>query len=110
MPFMEPAPNRRTRLATARASADAPAVSDTMRRLLDPAYPLCREDVVWALDYIKRKVADGAPEWTGLDRPRLLAHFAAYANLAMHLLHRQSLCGEDAEQLRSLLRDTLSPN
>jgi hypothetical protein len=79
----------------------------TLKRLLDPAHPLCREDMIWTLDYIKRKVAEGAPEWTGLDRPRLLAHFATYAGLAMQLLHRQSLCGEDAEHLRALLRDTL---
>jgi len=99
---MVPAPNQRTRLP-----AGAP---DTLRRLLDPDYPLCKEDLIWALDYIKRKVADGAPEWKGLDRPRLLAHFAAYANLAMHLLQRQSLCGEDAEQLRAMLMDTLPLN
>lgn len=99
---MEPASIHRSRLS--------PAAPDTLRRLLDPDYPLCREDLIWALDYIKRKVADGAPEWTGLDRPRLLAHFAAYANLAMHLLHRQSLCGEDAEQLRAMLMDTLPRN
>ncbi|MBB6636410.1 hypothetical protein [Cohnella thailandensis] len=79
----------------------------TLRRLLDPSYPLCREDLVWALDYIKRKVAEGAPEWSGLDRPRLLALFAAYAGVATHLLNRQSLCSEDAEHLRALLRDTL---
>ncbi|CAM3723496.1 hypothetical protein COLU111180_05085 [Cohnella lubricantis] len=99
---MEPALNDRTR--------QAPAAPDPLRHLLDPDYPLCREDLIWALDYIKRKVADGAPEWTGLDRPQLLAHFAAYANLAMHLLHRQSLCGEDTEQLRAMLRDTLALN
>ncbi|RUS48358.1 hypothetical protein [Cohnella sp. AR92] len=79
----------------------------TIRRMLDPSHPLCREDIIWTLDYIKTKVADGAPEWTGLDRPRLLALFTAYAGLAMHLLHRQSLGGEDAEHLRALLRDTL---
>ncbi|THF74209.1 hypothetical protein [Cohnella fermenti] len=79
----------------------------TLSRLLDPSYPVCRGDLIWALDYIKRKVAEGAPEWSGLDRPRLLAHFAAYAGVAMRLLNRQSLCGEDAEHLRALLRDTL---
>lgn len=96
---MESAPNRRT--------PDAPVVPDTLRRLLNPDYPLRREDLIWALDYIKRKVAEGAPEWTGLDRPRLLAIFAAYADLAMHLLRRQDLHGQDMERLRALLLDTL---
>ncbi|MBN2983437.1 MULTISPECIES: hypothetical protein [Cohnella] len=83
------------------------ALDEPLRRLLDPSYPLCREDLIWGLDYIKRKVADGAPEWTALDRPRLLAHFACYAGLAMHLLHRQNPCGEDAACLRAMLADML---
>ncbi|MCC3372947.1 hypothetical protein [Cohnella sp. REN36] len=79
--------------------------SDMLRRLQTPDYPLCREDVLWALDYIKHKVADGAPEWSELDRPQLLAHFACYASLAMRLVQRQSLCGEDAACLRAMLAD-----
>ncbi|MBB6730263.1 hypothetical protein [Cohnella zeiphila] len=82
--------------------------NDRWRRLLDPAYPLRREDLIWALDDMKRKIADGAPEWTGLDRPALLARFASFAELAMYLLRRPSLCGEDAEHLRALLKDALS--
>jgi len=81
--------------------------SDLWRRLLDPAYPLRREDLIRALDDMKRKMAEGAPEWTGLDRPRLLACFASYAELAMQLLRRPSLCGEDSEHLRTLLRNAL---
>ncbi|MGG1311355.1 MULTISPECIES: hypothetical protein [Cohnella] len=80
---------------------------EPLKRLLDPSYPMCREDLILALDFIKRKVAEGAPEWTGLDRPRLLAHFACYAELAMHLVHRQNLCGEDAACLRAMLADML---
>jgi len=99
MPSMDYEPTRRT--------ASAQAQPDTLRRLLDPDYPLRREDVIWALDYIKSKMAEGAPEWTGLDRPRLLALFANYAGLAMHLLKRPGLCGEDAEQLRAMLMNAL---
>ena len=83
------------------------AAQEPLKRLLDPAQPLCREDLLWALDYIKSKMADGAPEWSGLDRPQLLAHFACFAELAMTLLHRRSSCGIDAACLRSMLSDTL---
>jgi len=97
--MMESIPNR--------PGTGARPANDLWRRLLDPAYPLRREDLIWALDDMKRKMAEGAPEWTGLDRPRLLARFASYAELAMYLLRRPSLCGEDAEHLRALLKSAL---
>jgi hypothetical protein len=78
-----------------------------LRRLLDPSYPLCREDVLWALGFIKKKVADRAPEWSGLDRPQLLAHFACFADMALLLLHRRSPSLQETECFRAMLRDLL---
>jgi hypothetical protein len=85
---------------------DSP-IGQPLRRLLDPSYPLCREDVLWALGFIKKKVADGAPEWSGLDRPQLLAHFACFADMAMLLLHRRSPSGSETACFRTMLSDLL---
>ncbi|WP_254450431.1 hypothetical protein [Cohnella herbarum] len=78
-----------------------------LRRLLDPSYPLCREDVLWALGFIKKKVADGAPEWSGLDRPQLLAHFACFADMALLLLHRRSPSSQETACFRAMLGEFL---
>jgi len=78
-----------------------------LRRLLDPAYPLCREDVMWALGFIKKKVADGAPEWAELDRPQLLARFACFADMALLLLHRGSPSNTETACFRTMLRELL---
>src|SRR5262245_47830598 len=82
---------------------------EPLRRLLDPDYPLCREDMMRALDYIKKKVADGAPEWTGLDRPQVLAHFACFAEMALLLLHKRTPGIPETECFRELLSGLLPP-
>ncbi|WEK52898.1 MAG: hypothetical protein P0Y55_09790 [Candidatus Cohnella colombiensis] len=74
-----------------------------LNRLLDPSYPLCRDDVKIALDYIKQKVAEGAPEWSGLDRPQLLAHFVCFADMAMLLIHRRSPSLTETACFRAML-------
>jgi hypothetical protein len=82
-------------------------IEQPLRRLLDPSYPLCREDVLWALGYIKKKVADRAPEWSGLDRPQLLAHFACFADMALLLLHRRSPSLQETACFRKMLSELL---
>jgi hypothetical protein len=78
---------------------------EPLRRLLDPSYPLCREDVLWGLDFIKKKVADGAPEWSGLDRPQLLARFACFADMALLLLHHRSPSNPETASFRKMLSE-----
>jgi hypothetical protein len=74
-----------------------------LMRLLDRSQPFCREDVLWALDYMKRKAAEGAPEWTGLDRPQLVEVFACYAEMALLLLQRQTPGRPEKERFRAVL-------
>lgn len=76
---------------------------DPLKRLLDPSRPLCREDVMTALAHIKKKAADGAPDWTGLDRPRLLEYFSCFADMAMLLLHRGMPGQTETARFRKML-------
>ncbi|WP_152619402.1 hypothetical protein [Cohnella kolymensis] len=85
----------------------SPPANDHLRRLLDPSYPPRREDVLWVLDFIKQKVADGAPEWSGLDRPQLLEHFACFADMSLILLHRQVPYGPETACFRTMLRQLI---
>ncbi|RKP55329.1 hypothetical protein D7Z26_09010 [Cohnella endophytica] len=61
--------------------------------------------MLWALGFIKKKVADRAPEWSGLDRPQLLAHFTCFADMALLLLHRRSPSGHDTACFRRMLSE-----
>jgi hypothetical protein len=89
-------------------NAGQPTPAEPLRRLLDQNNPLCREDVLWALDFIKRKVADGAPEWSGLERPQLLAHFSCFAEMAMLLVHRRSPGGPETTCFRTMLSELMN--
>lgn len=84
-----------------------PQANEHLRRLMDPSYPPRREDVLWALDLIKQKVADGAPEWSGLDLPQLLDHFACFADMALMLLHRRVPYGPETACFRTMLSELL---
>lgn len=78
-----------------------------IQQILDPTYPLSRDDVVWMLGYITKKVADQDPAILSLSQPRLLQNFHAYAEAAMALISRRSSSEQEAERLRSWLREAL---
>ncbi|SEM38561.1 hypothetical protein SAMN04488688_11297 [Paenibacillus sp. cl141a] len=57
-----------------------------IRRMLDPSYPLCREDVMWVLHFVQKKVALKDPALQDLSKPRLLQNFNSYCEAALLLL------------------------
>jgi hypothetical protein len=73
-------------------------------RILDPDHPLCRADVVWMLELIKKKVADEDPALMDLSQPRLLQNFHFFAEAAMSLVHRRHYSNQEADRLREWLR------
>nr|WP_102712408.1 hypothetical protein [Paenibacillus castaneae] len=75
-----------------------------MDRILHPDHPLCREDVVWMLEYIKKKVADEDPALMDLSQPRLMQNFHFFAEAAMSLVHRRHYSDQEAHRLREWLR------
>lgn len=81
------------------------AASDSAQRkleqILEPHYPLCKEDVVWLLDFIKKKVAEGDPKLLDLSQPRLLQNFRYFAETAMLLIHKRHICDPDVERLKA---------
>lgn len=75
-----------------------------IKQILDPEHPLCREDVVWMLGYITKKVADEDPSLMDLPQPRLMQNFLYFAEAAMALIMRRHYCDQEASRLRHLLR------
>ncbi|MFC5652165.1 hypothetical protein ACFPYJ_24215 [Paenibacillus solisilvae] len=78
-----------------------------MARILNPDYPLCRDDVVWVLEYMKKKVADEAPELLSLPQPLLLKKFQCFAEASMILIKQRRGLGQEPDRLRSCLKEVL---
>ncbi|QAY65473.1 hypothetical protein [Paenibacillus protaetiae] len=86
---------------------DAHPTEKRINTIMNPDHPLCREDVIWMLEYIKKKVADAAPELLGLAQPRLIQSFHSFAEAAMSLVHRHHYSDQEADRLRRWLRDAV---
>ena len=78
-----------------------------LTRILNPDYPLCRDDVVWVLEYMKKKVADEAPELLSLPQPQLLKKFQCFAEASMILIKQRRGLGQEPDRLRSCLQEVL---
>lgn len=81
-------------------TARAHTASSKLEQLLDPHHPMCKDDVIWLLEYIKKKVAEEDPELLDLSQPRLLQHFRYFAEVAMLLIHKQPVYDQDADRLK----------
>ncbi|EXX88145.1 hypothetical protein BG53_02160 [Paenibacillus darwinianus] len=78
-----------------------------LSQILDPDRPLCKEDAVWVLEYMKKKVADGDPIISDLPRPQLLQMFICFAEAAMVLIHRRPGGEKEIVRLRSWLTESV---
>ncbi len=73
------------------------------KQILSPSHTLLREDIIWVLDYIKEKVAEGDPLLLGLPEPRLLKNFHYFAEVALVLIHKRQIIEPD--QLKQWLTE-----
>jgi len=74
-------------------------------QILHPSYPLCKDDVIWILEFIKKKVAEEDPGLQGLAQPRLLKNFRYFAEVAMMLVHKRGGFDEEASRLKMWLQE-----
>ncbi|MDQ1913114.1 hypothetical protein RAC89_22220 [Paenibacillus sp. GD4] len=72
-----------------------------LQQILDPDRPLCKEDVVWVLEYIKKKVTEEDPKMTDLSQPRLMQNFRYFAEIALMLIQRRNGFDQEADRLKS---------
>jgi hypothetical protein len=76
-----------------------------LEQILHPSYTLCKEDVVWILEFIKKKVAEEDPLMQGLTQPRLLKNFRYFAEVSLMLIHRRNGFDQEADRLKMWLRE-----
>jgi hypothetical protein len=88
-----------------RAAAIPDHTQGKLQQILHPSYPLCKDDVVWILEFIKKKVVEEDPQIQGLAQPRLLKNFRYFAEVAMMLIHRRNGFDQEADRLKMWLRE-----
>jgi hypothetical protein len=88
-----------------RTTANQSINQNKLDQMLHPSYQLCREDVVWILEFIKKKVAEEDPNLLGLAQPRLLKNFQYFAEISMMLIHWRNGFDQEADRLKMWLRE-----
>ncbi|WP_248926506.1 hypothetical protein [Paenibacillus hamazuiensis] len=81
-------------------AAAANPTQQKLNHIMDPATPLCRDEVVWILEYIKKKVAEEDPNLLSLPQPRLLQNFRYFAEVALMLIQRRNGFDQEADRLK----------
>jgi hypothetical protein len=80
-------------------------VQRKFEQLHDPAHSLCREDLIWILEFVKKKVAEGDPHLMELPQPRLLQNFRYFAEIALMLIHQRARFDQEADRLISWIAE-----
>ncbi|MBP1156149.1 MULTISPECIES: hypothetical protein [unclassified Paenibacillus] len=84
----------------------APMVTDQkLQQILDSSRPLCKEDIIWMLEFIKKKVAEEDPNLMDLSQPRLLQNFRYFAEIALMLIQRRNGFDQEADRLKIWLAE-----
>lgn len=74
-----------------------------LRIMLEPHHPLCREDFIWFLEYIKKNTVEENSALSELPQPRLLKHFECFAEIALMIIHRRNEPQEGMERIRKYI-------
>lgn len=86
-------------------AAFIPRPQRKLEQILSPHHPLCKEDVIWMLEYMKKKVAEEDPHLLGLSQPRLLQNFRCFAEIALQLIHHRPVCDHEMDGIRKWLQE-----
>lgn len=78
-----------------------------MEQIFDPKHILCRDDLLWVLHYVQKKVAQKDPALLELPKPRLMRNFQYFGEAAVLLLSRSSAQGLDNERIRVCLLEAM---
>ncbi|TVY06765.1 hypothetical protein FPZ49_27755 [Paenibacillus cremeus] len=76
-----------------------------LEQILDPARPLCKEEIIWMLEFIKKKVAEEDPQLMDLSQPRLLQNFRYFAEIALMLIQRRNGFDQEADRLKAWVQE-----
>jgi len=72
-----------------------------LAQILRPDHPLVKTDIIWVLEYIKKRVAEEDPRLLELPQPRLLTNFRYFAEISMMLIHRRPFFDHEMNRLKT---------
>lgn len=75
-------------------------LSHKIEEIFDSNHSLCRSDLIWILNCIKKRVAEEDPTLLNLSQPRLLKNFHYFAEIAMLLIHQRSFFDLEVDRLK----------
>ncbi|GAB6990549.1 hypothetical protein JCM16418A_25990 [Paenibacillus pini] len=78
-----------------------------IKQITDPQHTLCRDDMIWALHYVQKKVAQGEPALLELPKPRLLLNFQNFGEAAIMLFSGSQSSHLENERIRSCLLEAM---
>ena len=78
-----------------------------LTQLLHPSNPLCRSDVVWTLEWLKKKAAALDASMLDSSQPPLLRTFHCFAEAAILILRGKPSCQQELARLRELLTEAV---
>lgn len=84
-----------------------------LERILSPTHTICKEDMIWVLNYIKSKIAEEDERLMALPQPRLYKNFANFAEAAMLIIHKKQVFDQEADELKTWIAEAcygLSPS
>lgn len=87
------------------SAASTNPLHNKLAKIIQPGHPLCKDDVIWVLDYIKKKVAEEDPQLMHLPQARLLKNFHAFTEVAMLLIHRRPSGDHEIDRLKRWLAE-----
>ncbi len=79
--------------------------SPRLEKILSPQHILCKEDIIWVLDYIKNKVVEEDPRLLALPQPRLMTNFLNFAEAAMLIIHRRQVFDQESDRLKAWIAE-----
>jgi hypothetical protein len=77
-----------------------------LEQILNPAHTLRKDDIIWVLEYIKKKVADEKLHLIELSQPQLLKSYCYFAEVAMMLIHQRHP-NHETDRLQKLIREAV---
>ncbi|EPY08758.1 methyltransferase [Paenibacillus sp. E194] len=83
------------------------STSVRLARIMDSNHPLCREDIVWALNVIKQQLTDHPDKWAMLEPNQLVRRFHSYAEISSLLVYSSSY-GQESDRIRKYLAELVS--
>ncbi|MCR8845681.1 methyltransferase [Paenibacillus sp. SC116] len=87
------------------ANGRALSTASRMAQILDSSHPLCKDDILWALNMVKQKLAQPDEHVDALEPERLRRNFRYFAEISTLMLKRNGKYGQESERLRYYLSE-----